>query len=52
MPDWRDLSAGVTVIEVSVDVFLLLGPVEVSANAFQSSYSVRVSHSLRFMAVS
>jgi len=44
--------AGVTVVDVSVDVLLLPWPVVASANEFQGSCSARVSHGLRVMVVS
>ena len=52
MSDWLDWSAGVTVVDVSVDIFSLLWPVKVSANKFQGSCAARVSRGLRVMVVS
>jgi len=46
------MMAGVTVVNVSVNVLLLPWPVAISANRFQGSCSARVSHSLRIMEVS
>jgi len=52
MSDWFDAMAGVTMVDVSVDVLSLSWPVEISANEFQSSCSARVFSGLRVMVVS
>jgi len=52
MLDWLDVMAGVTVVDVSVDVLSLSWSVEISANEFQGSCSARVSRSLCVMVVS
>ena len=44
--------AGVTVVDVSVNVLLLAWPIEISANEFQGSCSARVSRDLHVMVVS
>jgi len=49
--DWLDAMAGITVVDVSVDVLSLSWPVEVSANEFQGSCSARVSRGVRVMVV-
>ena len=50
--DWLNTMAGVTVVDISVDVLSLPWPVEVSANEFQGSCSAQVSCSLHIMVVS
>jgi len=44
--------AGVTVVDVSVDVLSLPWPVEISANKFQGSCLAQVSRGLHVMVVS
>jgi len=50
--DWLDSSAGVVVVDVSMDISSFLWPVEVSANEFQGSCAARVFRGLRVMVVS
>ena len=50
--DWLDSSAGVAVVDVSMDISSLLWPVEVSANEFQGCCAARVSRGLHVMVVS
>jgi len=52
MSDWLDAMAGVTVVDVSVDVLSLPWPVEISANKFKGSCLAWVSRGLRVMVVS
>ena len=52
MLDWLDAMAGVTVVDVSVDILSLPWPLEISANEFQGSCSARMSRGLRIMVVS